>query len=450
MITPFVSTVNQADTCTLSGGTWSTSLPLASLQTSKLGDLARTLHETHGSTWFKVTAPSQLTSRVVALVRDNLTGAFPGVTASEVTEWRVRTIASLTGSPAVIYPRAQPVSILASSNFTGTVATLQEPDLQNKTGSWLTATSGTTNTDVRASLQASSCGLLSGAGAQTILVLVRRTAGGGSNPTCTVDLYHSGSLVANLVSATPVSSTTGTILTLTWNASLLGGSPPACSGIEIRVRGTASATATVEVGGIQWLPEFASNGSAEVTDSGWMTRTLPPAYWGPPRSTNQLYLLYLPDEDFIWDEQAIEFHAVDNYDDCFEAGLLVIGEASTFEDAFGNATYEDLGLVVRAVDPSLKERMRSGALDVDRRRGWKEFDFTFSGLSRTGAMDFAHEGIQRFLGLTRPALWVPRPEEPTRWSSTVVFGTLKSLGDVAQNQTAATAYSVSFTVEESV
>ncbi len=448
-LTSFVSTINQGDACALSLGAWSSSLPLSNLQTGKLGDVARSAHQSHASTCFKATAvPAGLTSRVLYLIRDNLTGPAPGVTPSETTRYRVRWVYGSLGSPATFFPRALPVGILASTNLSGAVSALQEADLENKVGAWLTATSATTSTDVRASLQASTCGLQTGSGLQTALVLVRRTGGGGSNPTCTVDLYRSGVLVTNLLTGTAISSTTGTILTLPWDATVLGGSPPSAANLEIRVRGTASATATVEVGGIHGLGEFASNGSATIGDSGWMTRNLPVGYWGPQRSINQLYLPFIAANDFTWDEIWWEAQAGANFDSYFEAGRLWIGQALTFQDALGLPSYEDLGLSILPVDPSVKDRMRSGALDVDIRRGWKEVAMIFSQLSKACALDTIFESVMRFSGMTRNALWVPRPTELDRACTYTALGTFKSLAPV--HQASPSGYGVSITIEETV
>jgi hypothetical protein len=447
-LTSYASAVNQALACTFSLGAWSSSLPTSNLVYPKLGTVARSASNKHGSTCLKITAvPAGLTSRCAYLVRHNLTGPYPGVTPSETTRFRWRGIYGSPGSPATFFPKGKPVAILASSNLSGAVvASLQEADLENKVGAWLTATSATTNTDLRVSLQASTCGLQTGGSLQTVLVLIRRTGGGGSNPTVTVDLYRSASLISNLVTATPVSSTSGTILTLTFNSTVLGGSPPSSENLEIRVRGTASATATVEVGAVQFLPEFVSNPSATVVDSGWISPSLPVNYWGPPRSLSQLYLGWEAANDFQWDELWFEAQAAANYDSYFEAGLLWIGQALFFQDALGSNTWEDLGIEIQPVDPSQKERMRSGGLDVQSLRPWKEIAARFSQLSKTGGWGSFVEGIQRFAGVGKNCLWVFRPGDTS--STPIAYGTLKSLDPTAQ--ASGPGYSASLRVEETV
>ena len=244
-----------------------------------------------------------------------------------------------------------------------------------------------------------------------------------------------------------MTSTVGQIITFDWDASVLGGSPPSANGVQIKLRGTAGTTATVEYGGIEWQAEYASNASASVTDSGWMN---PPAlhydYWGPPRQEENLYLTYIADAEFNANALFIEFRAGANFDGYFQASRLVISDARTVEDAHGNDTYEDLGLVRKWADPSIKERMRSGALDREARKRWRVVRFAFSALSHDGADAILHS-VQRRLGIGRDALWVFRPDDLDD-EFAVVLGTLVSLDDVPQ--IAQEGWSVAMEVEETI
>ena len=87
-----------------------------------------------------------------------------------------------------------------------------------------------------------------GADLQTFRVLVRKTA--GTNPTVDVDLYESGSWVADLVSGTAVTSESGQIVSATWNASLLADISGA--GVQAFIYGHSSADAQVEIGAVEW------------------------------------------------------------------------------------------------------------------------------------------------------------------------------------------------------
>jgi hypothetical protein len=141
-----------------------------------------------------------------------------------------------------------------------------------------------------------------------------------------------------------------------------------------------------------------------------------------------------------------EAQAAANYDSYFEAGLLWIGQALFFQDALGSNTWEDLGIEIQPVDPSQKERMRSGGLDVQSLRPWKEIAARFSQLSKTGGWGSFVEGIQRFAGVGKNCLWVFRPGDTS--STPIAYGTLKSLDPTAQ--ASGPGYSASLRVEETV
>lgn len=94
--------------------------------------------------------------------------------------------------------------------------------------------------------------LLIGADQQTFRVLVRKTV--GTNPTVDIDLYEGGAWVADLVSGTAVTSTTGQIVSATWNASLLADISGA--GVQAFIYGHSSADAQVEIGAVEWVAEL--------------------------------------------------------------------------------------------------------------------------------------------------------------------------------------------------
>lgn len=94
--------------------------------------------------------------------------------------------------------------------------------------------------------------LLIGADQQEFRVLVRKTT--GTDPTVDIDLYENGSWVADLVTGTTVTSTTGQIVSATWNASLLAD----ISGADVQcfVYGHSSEDAQVEIGAVEWIAEL--------------------------------------------------------------------------------------------------------------------------------------------------------------------------------------------------
>lgn len=85
---------------------------------------------------------------------------------------------------------------------------------------------------------------------QEIRVQVRRHGGGATDPTVTVRVYEGGVLRATPVNAQSVSSTTGAVISATWNATSLAKRSP--DDITIRVTGTGVSGAAVEIGAIEW------------------------------------------------------------------------------------------------------------------------------------------------------------------------------------------------------
>jgi hypothetical protein len=93
--------------------------------------------------------------------------------------------------------------------------------------------------------------LAAGADLQEFRVLVRKTT--GTNPTVDIALYEGGAWVADLVTGTAVTSTTGQIVSATWDASLLAD----ISGADVQcfIYGNSSEDAQVEIGAVEWLAE---------------------------------------------------------------------------------------------------------------------------------------------------------------------------------------------------
>lgn len=107
-----------------------------------------------------------------------------------------------------------------------------------------------TDTDLRVSFPDPAETLLTGIGFQEFRVLVRKTPVTGT-PTVRLELFYDGSFLAEVLSATNVTSTTGQIVSGYWNATLL----PNMSGqgVELRIFGAGvSGGASVEVGAVEW------------------------------------------------------------------------------------------------------------------------------------------------------------------------------------------------------
>ena len=127
----------------------------------------------------------------------------------------VHFFSQLSGTPPSTASLA-PDSIAASTNFSGTVADIDE-DPDSPDASWLTATSGTAVTDVRVTFPSPGGNPI---GSQNFNIWLRKTTG-ASTPTVDVQLYQGGSLIAEIATDTAITSTSGQLLTATWNASQL-------------------------------------------------------------------------------------------------------------------------------------------------------------------------------------------------------------------------------------
>jgi len=171
--------------------------------------------------------------------------------------------------------RLAPDAILTATNLSGAVTAIQD-DPDSPDGSWLTAPGNNNNTEVIVSFGSPSGDLNTGAGLQEFRVLVRKT-NHSTNPSCTIQLYENGSAIATLVNGQTVSSTTGTVLSGTWDASSLS----AISGVNVECRVTGSTgggspgnRASLEVGAIEWNDNYQagvnlSTSTATLTATGY-------------------------------------------------------------------------------------------------------------------------------------------------------------------------------------
>lgn len=156
--------------------------------------------------------------------------------------------------------RLAPDAIVDIVNLSpSTVGHLQD-DPDSPDGNWLVASSNNVDTSVRVSFPSPTGNLTTGAGLQNFRILVRKQGGTGT-PTVVVELWEAGSLVASS-SAVNVTSATGQVVAVTWDASLLA----AVSGVDVecRVAGTRSgggpaARASVDVGAIEWNDDYVAS-----------------------------------------------------------------------------------------------------------------------------------------------------------------------------------------------
>jgi hypothetical protein len=430
---PAVGFYNQADACTLSGGEWSSTAPLTNLQTRSLRSLARSadgLSSLQPIAWFKGSS-FEAPARFIGLLNDNLVGT-PLNHAPSALLWRVRTIYRPTIA-ATFNPRSRPVSVLTAVNLTGSVSTVQTFD-----NTWMSATVTNANTTARFSMDGATCPMKTGAGLQVVSAFVRRTAG-ANLPTARIEILEGGT--TRVVGPnTEIWATTGQLLTLAWDAATF--SSPDSNAVQVQIVGTASSTCTVEPGCVQWAAEYESGSGATVRDSGWLERTLPAGYWGPPRSIDSLYLVHDFGENYPLDELCVEVNFYDSSDQYFEAGRLVVSEAHTFLDPTEQPAEAAANWSLRRVDPSIKKRMWSGGVRSSRRRTYQELRVDFPHLSSSSTFDTVL-GLIDSGGVTREMLWMLQP-------GVYVWGTQKELGENTHQPTFPVSFSRTFLIEETV
>jgi hypothetical protein len=179
--------------------------------------------------------------------------------------------------------RMAPSALLEQTNLTGVVGNIQD-DPDSPDANWLVATSNSVNTVARAGFGTPTNPPTVGAALQEFRARVRKNSSNSGNPTAQLQLYENGILVASGSSAS-VTSTTGQVISLTWNASSLGTSDGSL--VECRVNTTAagggpSVRNSVDIGAIEWNAEtsavaaaLAGNAIGQAVASGILTTQIP-------------------------------------------------------------------------------------------------------------------------------------------------------------------------------
>lgn len=157
--------------------------------------------------------------------------------------------------------RLAPDALLVQTNLTGSVGDVQD-DPDSPDAAWLTAAS-VADVEARVSFPVPTSDLTTGAGVQEFRVLVRKTASGGTNPSCTFELYENGALLTTLVGGQAISSTAGTVLSGTWDATSLA----AISGADVECRvfgkrsgGSPANRRVLDIGAIEWNADYSEAG----------------------------------------------------------------------------------------------------------------------------------------------------------------------------------------------
>ena len=161
--------------------------------------------------------------------------------------------------------RLAPDTLITQTNLTGAVTAIDE-DPSSPGGDWLTEVDDGLNTVAHVSFPSPTGDLNAGAGLQTFKLYVRRsTEVGGNDPTITVALYESGSIVSTLLTTQSVTSLTGELITITWDATLLAGISGANAEVHAtgnRSGGAAGSRRTVEFDAIDWVADYSAAGAA--------------------------------------------------------------------------------------------------------------------------------------------------------------------------------------------
>jgi len=157
--------------------------------------------------------------------------------------------------------RQSPDVLLLQTNLSGAVADIQD-DPDSPDSNWLTYISNNADTVCHVSFPTPTGFPTQGAGLQQFKIWVRKQPGTGT-PTVRIDLYENGVLVANVMAATDVTSSTGQLFSGTWDASLLGvadGSLVECYIYGTKTGGAPAARATVEIGAVEWNVTYSTGG----------------------------------------------------------------------------------------------------------------------------------------------------------------------------------------------
>ncbi len=153
--------------------------------------------------------------------------------------------------------RMAPDTLISTTNLSGAVGDIDE-DPDSGDANWLTAPGSNNNTEAYVSFGTPTASLETGADLQEIRAQVRKT-NHSTDPDARIELWENGSLVS-AGSDTTISSTSGTVLSYTWDAT-----GRTAAQIEAKVIGTTgggspSNRASVEVGAIEWNAAVSGGG----------------------------------------------------------------------------------------------------------------------------------------------------------------------------------------------
>jgi len=149
-------------------------------------------------------------------------------------------------------------AVLIQTNLAGALADIDE-DPDSPDASWLTAPDNKLDTVLRAGFPTPSGNPTVGAGLQEFRLLVRAATPGGAGVPWVMNLYEGGSDRGQVASGTLAGTSTGTVLSGSWNAAALGTADGSAVECRIAFTGQGGAPAnrnTGEVGALEWNVDF--------------------------------------------------------------------------------------------------------------------------------------------------------------------------------------------------
>lgn len=201
---------------------------------------------------------------------------------TDYTALRYRLIGNDTGS--VTTTRQAIDAILASAGLNGATLANLDDDPDASDGSWATATGNNIQTSVRASFPTPSGTLKTGAGQQEFRALVKKSAVSGSGtPTARIELWENGVLISQSA-AVNVTSTTGQVISYTWDAAGRSATTIECQVVGIQSGGSPAVRASVDIGALEWNAATSNPARLRVT---WVQFDLPGGTGGTPHSATQ-------------------------------------------------------------------------------------------------------------------------------------------------------------------
>lgn len=222
--------------------------------------------------------------RLFTLVNHNLNsvafvGSPTGSLSSPTCNYRLRMLDS------DMTLRVRPTSIVATSNYTGTISALEDEDPWHPDAVSLVPTVTGINTSARirfpnpsfAPLKVPDLGAPVNFPQYQAFVLSVGKVGTGTDPVLTIRLAQNGVNLATLATGLTVSDAEQ-VYTFTWSGPQVTGTGAGTANVEVVVEGTGSGTAGVKINSVLWVVELQSGNGLTLVDTGLKLVGLPKNY----------------------------------------------------------------------------------------------------------------------------------------------------------------------------